>query len=389
MRPEILLIAIGVLFLAGLALDSIGRRAHVPRVTLLILLGAVIGPPGFDLLPAAIAGTDGLLAPVALTMVAFLLGGGLHRKALKAHGREILVTSFVVVFTSVIIVAIGLVLFGEAVGIALLLGGISAATAPAATQDVIKQARATGRFATNLLGIVAVDDGWGLLVFSVILTFVGYKYGNGSNNALLHGMQEMGGSVVLGLVLGIPAAYLTGRIRPGEPTLIEALGIVFLCTGLALYFELSFLLSGMVCGVTIANFARHHNRPFHEIERIEWPFVLLFFVMAGASLHIGNFAVIAPVTAAYVCFRFVSRIAGGWVGGKLAGLPEQESRLIGLALMPQAGVAIGMALVAVDRFPELGQSVLAITIASTIIFEIFGPLCTLFALSRVRSATEK
>jgi Kef-type K+ transport system membrane component KefB len=388
MNPEFLLITIGVLFLAGLALDSIGRRVHVPRVTLLMLLGAVVGPPGFDLLPTAIAGTDGYLAPLALTMVAFLLGGGLRRSTLRAHGREILVTSLTVVLTSVIIVAIGLAIFGEPFAIALLLGGISAATAPAATQDVIRQARATGRFATNLLGIVAVDDGWGLLIFSVILTFVGYQYGNGSGNALLHGLQEMGGSVVLGLALGIPAAYLTGRIRPGEPTLIEALGIVFLCTGLAIHFNLSFLLSGMVCGVTIANFAKHHDRPFHEIERIEWPFVLLFFVMAGASLHLGDFAALAPVTAAYVIFRFASRIFGGWIGGKLAGLPGQESRLIGLALMPQAGVAIGMALVAVERFPELGEKILAVTIASTIVFEVFGPLCTQFALARARTASE-
>jgi Kef-type K+ transport system membrane component KefB len=388
-NPEILLIAVGVLFLVGLALDSFGRRVHVPRVTLLILLGAVTGPPGFDLLPAAIAGTDGFLAPVALTMVAFLLGGGLRRSTLRAHGREILVTSFTVVITSVILVTAGLILVGQPVALALLLGGISAATDPAATQDVIRQARATGRFATNLLGIVAVDDGWGLLVFSVVLTFVGYQFGNGTDNVLLHGVREVGGSIFLGLALGFPAAYLTGRIRPGEPTLIEALGIVFLCTGLALYFDLSFLLAGMVCGVTIANFARHHDRPFHEIERIEWPFVLLFFVMAGASLNVSNFAVFAPVTLAYICFRIVSRIFGGWFGSKLAGLPAQECRLTGLALMPQAGVAIGMALVAADRFPEFGQSLLAITIASTIFFEVMGPLSTQIALARVRSASTK
>ncbi|MGR3662172.1 MAG: cation:proton antiporter [Paracoccaceae bacterium] len=388
MKPEILLIAVGVLFLAGLALDSVGRRVHVPRVTLLILLGAVIGPPGFDLLPEAIAGTDGFLAPVALTLVAFLLGGGLQRETLQAHGREIIVTSFVVVIISVVVVSLGLMLVGQGLALALLLGGISAATDPAATQDVIRQAKATGRFATNILGIVAVDDGWGLLVFSVVLTFVGYQIGNGAENAVLHGLKEVGGSIFLGLALGLPGAYFTGRIRPGEPTLIEALGIVFLCTGLALYFDLSFLLSGMVCGVTIANLARHHKRPFNEIERIEWPFVLLFFVMAGASLDVQGFAAIAPVTAAYIGFRFISRIVGGWFGGRLAGLPEAESRLTGLALMPQAGVAIGMALVAAERFPEIGHSLLAITIASTIFFEVLGPLSTQYALSRARDIEE-
>ncbi|MBV1868313.1 MAG: hypothetical protein KUG69_10480 [Marinosulfonomonas sp.] len=115
---------------------------------------------------------------------------------------------------------------------------------------------------------------------------------------------------------------------------------------------------------------------------------IAFFVMAGPSLNVRNFAVIAPVTVAYICFHFISRTGGGWVGGRLAGLPEQECRLIGLALMSQASVAISMALIAVERFPEIGQSTLAMTIASTIFFEAMGPLSTEFALARALSFRE-
>jgi Kef-type K+ transport system membrane component KefB len=376
------LVAIGVLFLAGLTLDWVGRIVHVPRVTLLILLGAVIGPPMLDLLPSAFAGSNEFYAPTALTMVAFLLGGSLSPDTLKSHGREILIISLVLVIVSVLVVAGGLWMIGLPAGFALLLGGLSAATDPAATHDVVRQTRAKGRFAVNLLGIVAIDDAWGLLAFSMALTLAGILMDQNAVTALVHGVTEVGGAVVLGLVIGIPAAYLTGRIKPGEPTLIEALGLVFLCAGAALHFGFSFLLTGMVCGAVVVNFARHHDRPFHEIERIEWPFMLLFFVMAGASLETRSLSEVGYICAAYFILRALARLLGGWLGGRLAGLPGPESRMTGIGLMPQAGVAIGMALVASERFPHLAEKLLAITVASTIAFELVGPFFTQYAIRK-------
>lgn len=381
MAQETLLIALGVLFLAGLALDAFGRRVHVPRVTLLIILGAVLGPPVLDLLPLDVDEANELYAPTALTMVAFLLGGSLKRQTLAAHGREILIVSLTVVGISVAVVSAGLALLGTSAAVALLLGAISAATAPAATRDVVHQSGRKGRFVDNLLGIVAIDDAWGLLAFSVMLTLVGVLSGGDGSAALLHGLWEIGGAIGLGLAIGLPAAFLTGRLKPGEPTLIEALGIVFLCAGLALWLDLSFLLAGMTCGATVVNLARHHEQPFHEIERIEWPFLLLFFVMAGASLEVAHLSGVGLIGVAYVVLRFSGRILGGWLAGMLAGLPAREGRLTGMALMPQAGVAIGMALVAAEQFPQLGEAILAITISSTIVFELIGPLMTQYAIT--------
>ncbi len=376
------LVAIGILFLAGLLLDKIGRIVHVPRVTLLILLGALLGPPVMDLLPHSLNESNEIYAPTALTMVAFLLGGTLNPETLKAHGREIMIISLTLVAVSVVVVATGLWLIGLPIGIAVLLGGLSAATDPAATHDVITQTGAKGRFAGNLLGIVAIDDAWGLLAFSAALTFTGILMDQDAVMALAHGAREVGGAVLLGAAIGLPAAFLTGRIKPGEPTLIEAVGLVFLCAGLAQYFGFSFLLTGMVCGAIIVNFARHHERPFFEIERIEWPFMLLFFVMAGASLNTENLAEVGFICAAYCVLRAGARLIGGWPGGRLAGLPPTESRLTGLGLMPQAGVAIGMALVASERFPEISEDLLAVAVASTIVFEIVGPFLTQIALRR-------
>jgi Kef-type K+ transport system membrane component KefB len=377
-----LLIAIGVLFLAGLALDRIGRIVHVPRVTLLILLGAFLGPPLLDVLPLAVGGSADLFTPIALSVVAFLLGGTLKRETLTAHGREIVVVSLCVVVVTIALVSSGLALLGAPLALALVLGGMSSATDPAATQDVVLQSGRMGRFEINLLGIVAIDDAWGLLAFSLILTLVGTIVGGETAAALTHGLWEGAGAVLLGLAVGLPGAYLTGRVKPGEPTLIEALGLVFLCAGLALWLEVSFLLTGMVAGAVIANLASHHERPFHEIERIEWPFMLLFFVMAGASLELEHLSEVGLIGVAYVALRIASRFVGGWLGGRLARLPSREGALTGLALMPQAGVAIGMALVAAERFPALADDVIALAISTTIVFEIIGPLATQLALSQ-------
>ncbi|MGB0498112.1 MAG: cation:proton antiporter, partial [Rubricella sp.] len=317
---------------------------------------------------------------------AFLLGGSLKADTLRGHGREIVALSLVVTIVSVGIVAGGLLLLGASFTLALVMGAIAAATAPAATRDVVRQSGRTGPFATTILGIVAIDDAWGLIAFSLALALAAGFNGGAHLDALGLGLWEIGGAAALGLLIGFPAAQLTGRLKPGEPTLIEAIGVVLLCAGLAMMLEVSFLLTGMVCGVVVVNVARHHDQPFHEIERIEWPFVLLFFVMAGASLELHMLQEIGVIGLGYIILRAVSRMIGGIAGAPLAGVSTRQGALTGLALMPQAGVAIGMALVAADRFPQYGERILAITIASTIVFEILGPLCTQVALARSEPA---
>jgi NhaP-type Na+/H+ or K+/H+ antiporter len=377
----LLLVAIGALFLGGLALDKLGRIVHIPRVTLLILLGALLGPPMLDWLPQQISDGNETYAAVALTMVAFLLGSSLSRKMLRMHGREILSISISVVLASALVVSVGLILLGAPLPVALLLGGIAAATDPAATHDVIRQSGAKGLFTTNLKGIVAIDDAWGLIAFSLLLTLAAALSGaDAADGAIALALWETFGGIALGAAVGFPAAYLTGRLKPGEPSLVEALGLVALCSGLALYLDVSFLLAGMVCGMVVVNFARHHDRPFHEIERIEWPFLLLFFVMAGASLDIAALVQIGWIGVGYCVLRFASRLLGGLAGGSLVGKSPRRGALIGLALMPQAGVAIGMALVASRHFPEFGETLLTIAIASTVFFEVVGPLTTQLAI---------
>ncbi len=389
MELPFVLLTLGGLFLVGLLTDEIGRRTRLPRVTLLILFGVGLGPSGLDLLPSGVEDWYELLASMALTMVAFLLGGRLSMDKLRHNGREILAVSFAVVGLTVGLVAGGLFAFGMPLAIALLLGGIATATAPAATQDVVKQSGAKGPFTDTLLGIVAIDDAWGLIAFSLLLITVKAMAGGGAVDVLSHTAWDLGGALAIGAVIGLPAAYLTGRLSPGEPTQAEALGLVCLCAGLALWLEVSFLLAGMVAGLIVVNLARHHNRPFHEIEHIEWPFMVLFFVLAGATLHLDGVAEIGLIGGVYIVLRSLARFAGGWLGAWWNGAPAPHRRWIGAALLPQAGVAIGMALVAGHHFPGLKDTILTVTIGTTVVFEIFGPLLTQIALQKAGETEDR
>jgi len=386
MELHFVFLALGALLLVGLVADEVGRRTRLPRVTLLILFGVAAGPSGFDVLPRAFLDWNEFLVSAALTMVAFLLGGSLSHKALSMHGNGIILISVSVVVLTLFCVAGGLMILGTPVIMALLLAGIATATAPASTLDVINQTQAKGPFTEVLQGVVAVDDAWGLIAFSLLLVAAKAVAGDGGLAIVTKGLWELGGALVVGTMVGLPAAYLTGRLKPGEPIQVEALAIVFLCAGLAIWLEISFLLVGMVAGAAVANLAKHHNRPFHEIEHIEWPFMILFFVLAGASLHIDSLKTIGLVGIAYVVLRSLARVLGGWIGATLSEAPALHRRWIGVALTPQAGIALGMALVAANHFPDQGEALLAITVGTTIIFEIAGPILTQQALRQVGEA---
>lgn len=376
------LIALGALFLSGLMADLLSRKTGFPRVTLFLFIGLAAGGAGFDLIPANLQAWYDMLSVIALTMVAFLLGGALHRDTLRAHGRAIMAISLAIVAGTLVVVSVGLTAMGMPFGLAMILAAIATATAPAATNDVIIQSGINNGFTQTLRGIVAIDDVWGLLSFSLVLVIVTQLQGQSDLAGLSHAVWETGGAIILGVLIGGPAALLTGRLRDGEPLQIEALSLVFLTAGLSLWFGVSFLITGMVVGAVIVNLAAHHTKAFNEITHIQWPFVVLFFILAGASLDIDVARTLGGAGLAFIVLRSVARIFGGLFGARLARVAPREGLWYGIALLPQAGVAIGMALIAAQRFPEWGPQIIALTIGTAVVFEILGPVATLFAINR-------
>lgn len=386
LSPEVplALIALGLLFLSGLAADALGRRTRLPRVTLLLGCGLLAGEAGFDLMPVLLTDLYPVISIIALSMVAFLLGGELSLHTLRQHGKAIVSISLAIVLVTLPLVAGGLWLAGVPLAAALVLGALASATDPAATYDVIQQTGVENRFTHTLKGIVAIDDAWGLIVFSLVIVLArALDGGDLSFWVLRESVIEVMGSALLGLAVGLPGAALTGRLSQGEPLRVEALGLVFVTAGLSIWLELSYLISGMTAGAVIVNLARHHTRAFHEIEHLQWPFMIIFFILAGATLEAEALWMIGPAGLAYGALRVVGRLLGGWLGAALAAEPAGERKWYGPALLPQAGVAIGMALIAADLLPHYGGLIMAMAIGTTIAFELIGPVAAALTLSRM------
>lgn len=379
----------GLLFALGLLTHLVARPLHLPRATLLMIAGLLVGPSAFGLLPDIAQEWFPAVANAALVMIGFLLGEQLTTQTFREHGRDVLVLSLGVVIGTVLVVFLGLWAVGLPLAAALLLAGVALATDPAATVDVTVELQADGSFTQKLKGIVAIDDLWGLLAFGIIMAAVSPIAHDGSvGEAIRNALWELGGAFGVGLVVGVPGALLTGRLQAGEPSLVEALAMVFVCVGISLELEVSTLIAAMTMGATVANLARHHDYPFNAIVGIEWPFLILFFILAGASFELGALADVGLAGVAYVLLRIVGRIVGGWTAGVSFGAEPETRRWMGAALLPQAGVAIGMALVGAQRFPELAETILTIVIASTVFFEVLGPLVTRLVLVRVGEAGE-
>jgi Kef-type K+ transport system membrane component KefB len=376
---------LGLLFLAGLAADLAARRLPIPRVTLLILIGLAAGPAGFDLLPRVLV--DEWFPPLttlALSMVGFLLGHSLSLDALRKHGKLVVAITIGETTGALLLVAGTLLLLGTPPVAALLLAGIAAATAPTATFDVVRESGVKSEFADTLLAVVALDDAWALLVFSLMMAAAASVSGESAIlPSIVGGFRDIGGSLALGAVLGVPMAYLSGRVRPGEPTLAEAFGFVMLCGGIAAWLDLSPILSAMVMGGIVATLATHHERPFQAIEGVDWPILILFFILAGASVHMDALLTTGFIVLIYITARCAGSYAGAWMGAGWAGADPATRKWLGLCLFPQAGVAIGMALLASQRFPTYEPYLLPVVLASTVVYEIGAPIITRRALQAV------
>ncbi len=381
------LLTLGGVLISGLVISAAGKKTHLPRVTLLLIFGVVIGKGAFDVIPIIFSNQFEIISEMALMMVGFLLGGRLTVDSLKGYLSATIWISIAAAAITALIVSLALILFGVPFELAVVLGCLASATDPAAILDVVQESNYTKSFKNTLLSIVALDDAWALMLFGIGIAMVSSLDSVGAEpSVLLIVAKDIGGAILIGLCIGFPAAYLTGRVKPGQPILSEALGAVCICGGIALWLEVSFLIASMVLGAVVGNFAKHHEQPLHAIEGIEWPFMVIFFVLAGANLDLKMLSSIGLICSLYIVFRIVGKMLGARIGGQLGKADIQTKKWMGIALLPQAGVAIGMALVASNFMPEHRQTLLSVAVLSTIFFEIIGPIFTRLALERVEHA---
>nr|WP_284709394.1 cation:proton antiporter [Marinobacter sediminum] len=372
--------------LLALGAHTLGQRLHVPRVTLLLLVGALAGPEVLDLVPARVSDSFRLVTELTLAMVGFLLGERMSFRDLR-QGREAIIVSLVVTLMTALLIFVAIWTVTQNLPASLLLAAIATATDPAATLDVMRETASRGPLTRVVAQVVAIDDAWGAILFSILLVFAELFSGNGVSlfETIGYGVYEVLGAMLLGVLLGLPMAWMTGRLKPGEPMLLESAGFVFLAAGIAGSLDVSYLLTCMTLGVTVANRAHHHVRPFRSIEGIIEPFLATFFFLAGFGLDWEVLPTLGILGAVYILARVAGRVLGGYTGGVLAGSSHVVRARNGACLLPQAGVAMGLALVATHRMPEL-TFVLPLIIGSTVLFELIGPPVTMYQLRRAGEA---
>jgi Kef-type K+ transport system membrane component KefB len=252
---------------------------------------------------------------------------------------------------------------------------------------VIRQYKARGLFTDVLLGTVAIDDAWGIIIFSLSLSIAQvFQAGQFSELAMFFVTLKAVGKIVISMILGSVIAFLVSKVsvylKRSETVLTFILGAILINTGLAIYFDLSPLLSNMFFGAMLVNIDKTAFRYFDSLSNVDWPLYVMFYVVAGAHLDIGMLTSLGLIGSVYIVFRAMGLFGGAYVGGIVVRTDKEITRYLGLALMPQAGVAIGLALLAKASFPDAGGLIFHVIIATTVVFEIFGPIATRYALSK-------
>ena len=385
---EILLI--GLLMISGLLLGALGSHLfHVPRVVGYILAGVLFSPDllGGPLGAEANEWTQSIVA-VTLGIIAYLIGGAATASQLRQLGWMIVSATLGKVSGSFIAVLVGFTLLGTTVAdvpawtLALLLAAIATTTAPGAIMAIIHQYRARGPLTTSLLAMVALDDALALVIFSLVLAAI-------ESTGFVAAIPVVIWEIVAAIGFGVAGGYVLERgaryLPEPELKLAVLLGVIILLTGLADAWYFSPLLAAMALGFSTRLFAGAHSEPlFQPLEQLQEVVYVLFFTLAG--LHFAPAVVLshAGLIALYFLLRAGGQIAGAFIGARLAGAPPVISQNVGLIMLPQGGVAIGMALMltGVSSLEDSALLIINIVTASTLLTETFGAVATRFGLSR-------
>lgn len=390
---------IGLILVAGYVAGRAANYFLLPQISGYILAGLVFSPSitgFFDL--EQVDSLFGLISEIALAVIAYSIGGSLQIRQVRVLGRAILWINFAqgisaFICTSLAVYAAGhfLSLFGGESGkmfacIVLIFGGISIATAPAATMAVIHELRAKGPLTTTLLGVVALDDALSIISFSCILVIAGQLLGvdAGSGTLFLKGLVEIVGALIAGVAGGIIFSFfLNLRNRP-EINLMVTLGAIFLVSGLSINFGFSPLLANMMMGFVIINKVRHADDLFHQLDIIEETIFCLFFSLAAAHFDVNALATSSLLGLILFAGRFIGKLSGTYIGGKFSRASKQVYQYLGITLLPQAGLSLGLIFFAKPMLPaEIFDVMLSAMLASIILNEIISPPLVKWTLSRV------
>lgn len=388
-----IIISISLMLFLGFSMTRITKRLKLPNVTAYIITGILIGPYCLNLIPSDFIAATDFLADIALAFIAFSVGEFFKLSALKQNGgKAVIITLFEAVMASVAVFILTFFILRLNMAFSVVLSALASATAPASTIMTIRQTHAGGDFVDTLLQVVAMDDVVGLVAYSIAVSLaVSYLFGNGQKSGL--------SSVLLPVLINLSVMALGGAFalllklllaqRSTDNRLIVSIGVLFLFCGICAALDVSPLLGCMAMGMVYINIT-NDDKLFKQLNYFSPPILLLFFVRSGLSFNlsaltdtgtmIGNVSLLT-VGILYFFVRIIGKYAGAFLGCFITGKAKEVRNYLGLALIPQAGVAIGLAALCVRSLGEdVGGRLQTIILASSVLYELIGPGCAKLAL---------
>lgn len=435
-----ILLEISIALIAGLISNRLIKLINLPNVTGYLIVGILLGPYFFSLFNENLTGviskemveSFGIIVDIALGFIAFSIGSEFKLSSIKKLGKGIITITLIQAFAALLFVDIALSVlslctgsFNENLPLILTLGAVATATAPAATLMVIKQYKAKGPVTDTLLPVVAMDDAVGLILFSISFSiaqvFAKQQAGIGGAeinviSILLMPILEIVLSLVIGSIIGIILSFAMRFFKSRANRLICMIAATFLAVALCelcgtwFGFELSSLLTCMMVGAIFCNTRKDAIQIFDGIERWTPAIFMMFFILSGAEL---NFKLITlpviGICAVYLIARSLGKYFGARYGCRLSHTNENVKKFLGLTLLPQAGVAIGMARSSSNVFNGLAEAALlenplftggaylqniagtitAVVLCATLVYELVGPLITKVALTKANEIQGK
>ena len=401
------LLTLSIALLSGLLLSRLAKKLGLPAVTAYLIAGVIIGPFLLGQLGIGFNSTDNaphnykILCDLALGFIAFAIGNEFRLTQLKKIGKQATVIGiFQAVFTCIVvdIVLIGFSLIaGEEVfpmSAAIILGAVATATAPAATLMVVKQYKAKGPLTDLLLPIVALDDAVGLVVFAVSFG-VAKSIDTGVVDIVsmvVNPLLEVVLSIVLGAVMGVLFTECEKHFHSNSKRMAVSVAFVMATVAISgvklhlgpVHIAFSSLLACMMLGTIFCNICDFSEDLMDRADKWTAPLLVLFFVISGAELDLSVFTngIFVLIGVIYIIFRSVGKYFGAGISAKITSCDENTCKYLGITLLPQAGVALGMASQALTFGSSTGKIVQSITLFAVLIYEIFGPYLTKIALTK-------
>ncbi len=379
--------SLGLILLLALLAGHLVKVIRIPEVTGYILAGVALGPSALGWVSHDNLQALKVLSEVALGLILFSIGSVFEFERFRRIGDRIVRLTLIESALAAGLVVTSVLVLGQSWQIALLLGAIAIATAPASTLMVIRECNGQGPLSEALLGIIAVNNIICILVYlsaAALINLVN-TWGDDAIGMTLYRagfplVWQLVGSVALGFLVGLMLAGWATQVTETGEMLILLAGSILLCVGAARIFDLSALVASLAVGATMVNLSRRSRRLFKTLGETDPPFYAIFFVIAGADLNLELVASMGVLGVAYLVMRALGKFVGARIGAKRLKMEPQVQSFLGFGLMAQAGLAVGLTITVGGQFPEYYPVISTVILSSVVVYEMFGPISTKFAI---------